>query len=261
MSEVLSGGYANALNVVRIGDTVRRPWRPQTEAIHALLEHLAAVGFVGAPRALGRDDQGREILSFVAGIAGVPPYEDWMLGRTALESAAQLLRAYHDAVVTFVPPLGATWAEVAPHAFRTAPIIAHNDANLDNVIFRDRIPVALIDFDLAGPADAVWDIATTVRHWAPLRDPCDIQDCRVGLSLERLRWFVDAYGLPRQERLRLVEAVLASHDWAYGFVVDRVAAGDQGFVQMWENGGRERETRTRQWRWSHMREMQDALLD
>ncbi len=45
--------------VVRIGDTVRRPAGPWTPAVHALLDHFHAVGFRGAPRALGIDEQGR----------------------------------------------------------------------------------------------------------------------------------------------------------------------------------------------------------
>ena len=36
----LTGGTANQGLVVRVGDTVRRPWRPTTPATHALLRHL-----------------------------------------------------------------------------------------------------------------------------------------------------------------------------------------------------------------------------
>ena len=64
---LLPGGFTNAGRVIRIGDTVRRPWRPTTPATKALLEHLERVGFDGAPRFLGADDRGREILSFIPG--------------------------------------------------------------------------------------------------------------------------------------------------------------------------------------------------
>ena len=56
--------------VVRVGDTVRRTAGPHTPAVHALLRHLEAKGFRGAPRALGFDDRGREILSYVDGTPG-----------------------------------------------------------------------------------------------------------------------------------------------------------------------------------------------
>ena len=55
---LLVGGIANRGQVVRIGHTVRRPQRPTTPPTHALLRHLADVGFPGAPRFLGVDELG-----------------------------------------------------------------------------------------------------------------------------------------------------------------------------------------------------------
>jgi hypothetical protein len=63
--QVLAGGKSGG--AVRIGNTVRRQVGPWTPAVHALLHHLEDVGFTGAPRALGIDRHGREILSFLAG--------------------------------------------------------------------------------------------------------------------------------------------------------------------------------------------------
>ena len=59
------GSTANgAFNtVVRIGDTVRRETGPWTTAVHALLRHLEETGYPYAPRVLGIDEQGKEILS------------------------------------------------------------------------------------------------------------------------------------------------------------------------------------------------------
>jgi hypothetical protein len=54
----LSGGRLTA-GVVRVGGTVRRPTGPHSPFVHELLAHLEAVGFAGAPRLLGVDDQGR----------------------------------------------------------------------------------------------------------------------------------------------------------------------------------------------------------
>jgi hypothetical protein len=44
----LAGGNMSG-GVVRVGDTVRRPAGPWTPAVHALLTHLHAAGFRGAP--------------------------------------------------------------------------------------------------------------------------------------------------------------------------------------------------------------------
>jgi len=70
--EPLAGGRLGG--AVRVGNTVRRTAGPWTPAVHALLGHLQRVGFAEAPRALGVDDEGREVLTFVEGeTAGAPP--------------------------------------------------------------------------------------------------------------------------------------------------------------------------------------------
>src|SRR5215471_6073581 len=48
----LYGGTANRGRIVRVGDTVVRPAAPFRAATHALLAHLEAAGFDGAPRVL-----------------------------------------------------------------------------------------------------------------------------------------------------------------------------------------------------------------
>jgi hypothetical protein len=73
----LRGGSVNT--VVRAGDTVRR--RPGGRFVHELLGFFERSGWGGAPRFLGLDEQGREILSFVEGY--VPWQEPGMPGVTA----------------------------------------------------------------------------------------------------------------------------------------------------------------------------------
>jgi hypothetical protein len=67
MTEHLLGGGNVAAGVVRVGDTVRKPSGFWTPAVDALLMHLLRAGFTGAPRPLGRDDQGRQVLEYVPG--------------------------------------------------------------------------------------------------------------------------------------------------------------------------------------------------
>jgi len=64
--EVLLGERLT-VGVVRIGDTVRRPVKPQSLFVARLLTHLTHIGFDGAPRFLGRDEHDRDILSFIPG--------------------------------------------------------------------------------------------------------------------------------------------------------------------------------------------------
>jgi hypothetical protein len=246
----LPGGVANAGLVFRHGDTVRRPTRATHEATHALLAHLAAVGFDGAPRFLGVDRLGREILSYVPGEAVTSPYPSWALTNEALISVAQLLRRYHDAVETF-SSADHRWPELPPRRFRTG-LVSHNDPNLDNVVFRDGRAVALIDFDLASPGSRLWDVAGAARLWAPLRSPQDIQgavgDSRVAdEALGRFRTFVDAYGPLDLDRDLLVDAVLANHNWCYDIVRKGAENGNPGYVRFWTDGGSARSRRARRW--------------
>src|SRR3954454_15202430 len=99
----LSGGLTNAGLVTRVGDVVLRPQGPTSQASRAVLEHLERVGFDGAPRFIGIDEQGRETLRFIPGEAAVEPYEDWALTDEPLAGVAALLRRYHEAVPSFDP--------------------------------------------------------------------------------------------------------------------------------------------------------------
>ena len=97
----LAGGIANLGKVVRVGDTVRRPASTFTDAIFALFEHLHDVGFDGVPRPLGRDDRGREVLSFIEGDVPIPPFPAWSMSDAALASVARLQRRFHEAAASF----------------------------------------------------------------------------------------------------------------------------------------------------------------
>ncbi len=98
----LAGGMGSGGAVVRVGDTVRRPIRPQSEAVALFLRHLEAVGFEGAPRHLGADDRGREVLTWIEGDVGVPPFPAWVADEQLLLGVARLQRALHQAASTFV---------------------------------------------------------------------------------------------------------------------------------------------------------------
>jgi hypothetical protein len=240
-----------------VGQTVRRPYRPTSPATRALLDHLERVGFDGAPRFLGIDGRGRETLSFIPGQAAIEPYAAWALTDAALVSVAELLRRYHDAVESF-DAAGHAWPDFVPAEFREG-IISHNDPNLDNVIFADGVAVGLIDFDLASPGSRTWDVACAARLWAPLRDERDAPEPLRGRSLDRLRLFADAYGLPRRERSKLVDVTIHTHDRCYQVVRVALGGGHETFGRMWREGGRLRTDRTRRWIAGHGPEMRAVL--
>jgi hypothetical protein len=87
----LSGGTANRGLVIRVGDTVLRPTAPCWRATHALLAHLSAADFDGAPRVLAVGPC-TEALTYIDGRAAVPPLAEETLTDAALVSVADLLR-------------------------------------------------------------------------------------------------------------------------------------------------------------------------
>jgi hypothetical protein len=254
---LLVGGTANRGRVTRVGDTVRRPRRATSPATHALLQHLSDMGFTGAPRFLGIDEQDREVLSFIPGAAVTPPYPAWALTDEALASVGHLLRDYHLAVSTFDPTPHA-WPPSPPPAF-AGQLVSHNDVNLDNVVFRGGRAVALIDFDLASPGSRVWDIAGAARLWAPLRPESYIDEGRRARSLARFRLLVDAYGPSGAEREGIVDAVRCNHEWSYDIVGTAAAHGHAGFADYWGSGARERAARTYEWYLDNDELLRDAL--
>ena len=192
-----------------------------------MLRHLEAVGFEGAPRFLGVDSRGREVLSYIPGTAVVEPYPDWALTDEALVSAAELLRAYHDAASTF-DPSPYSWAPPPPEEF-AGDLVTHNDTKIDNVVFRDGRAVGLIDFDLAGPASRAWDVACAARLWAPLRPDIHISDARRRRKFERFRLFVDSYGISDSDRMKVAEAVGQNYEWFYELIKTHAANGHSRF--------------------------------
>ena len=254
---LLDGGTTNAGRVTRVGQTVRRPTRPTSDATIALLEHLEQVGFDGAPRYLGVDEQGRETLSYIPGEAPIAPHPDWAFSDSALVSVGELLRRYHDAVSSF-DPTGFAWPHPIPARFRHG-LVSHNDPNLDNVIFNGGGAAALIDFDLASPGSAAWDLACAARLWVPLRDEQDLPDEVGDRIFVRLALLADAYGATREQRLGLVDAVVVCHTWCYAIVAEAAARGHPVFEPLWANGGQLQAERTHQRLASAAPQMRAAL--
>jgi Ser/Thr protein kinase RdoA (MazF antagonist) len=154
-----------------------------------LLDHLAAQGFSGAPRHLGRDELGREVLGFVPG--RVPTELDAAIPDEALSAAAGLIRRFHDATAGS-RPAGA------------GEVVCHNDLSPCNFVFRDGLPVALIDFDAAAPGTRLQDVGYALFLWLNLGTdgpPVDAQARRIGV-------FCRSYGIAADRAL--VGAIVAA---------------------------------------------------
>jgi Phosphotransferase enzyme family len=164
-----------SVGVVRVGDTVRRPPGPNAGFVRALLRLLEERGFDGAPRLLGSDEHGRDVLTFVEG--SVPPGDDAGLTDEEVASAARLIRRFHDATA------GSTLAG-------GEEVVAHADLGPHNTVFRDGRAVALIDWDGAHPGPRLFDLGHATWCFAevgPDGGPIERQAART-------RAFCEAYG-------------------------------------------------------------------
>ena len=257
----LDGGIANAGQVVRAGSHVLRPSSPHSSSIHAFLRALEHAGFEGASRPVGIDEDGRERLVFIDGEVPVAPYPDWSQSDTALASTARLLRGLHDAARGF-DPHDLTWDDSLADP-EGGTLVCHNDVEPSNVVFRDGIAVALLDFEFAAPGRPIYDVAQLARLWVPIDN--DVDQARLGWRTAdrpaRLRLVANAYGLDRDGRAELLSAMKDAIDRIEAAVRRSVDGGDPKSVEMWNRtGGSERYERRRRWWTDHQDEFVAALL-
>jgi hypothetical protein len=116
---------------------LRRPQKPDSEFVHQLLEYFEAVGFEGAPRFRGIDSKNREIVTYIPG--STLPHNGFRLSEDGVRAGARLVRTVHDLTEGTRFAAG---SEVACHPNLSQP----------NFVFRDTIPVAIIDWDGTAPA-------------------------------------------------------------------------------------------------------------
>ncbi|MGZ4632451.1 MAG: phosphotransferase enzyme family protein [Actinomycetes bacterium] len=240
--------------VVRVADTVRRPVRPFTATVQSYLRHLRRAGFRGAPQVLGTDSEGREILSYVEGDVPVEPLPRWATGPEVLVALGRLVRALHDASEGWEPPDDAVWggipgtpdADVLP-LFDEPELVSHQDYCPGNVVFREGLPVALIDFDLARPTTRVADVVNALYWWAPLLHPLDrvpqLADADIAA---RVKLFADAYGMTAAQRSTVVPVALRGARNAH-VTMRAAAAADPVFRRWWDDGVKDRMPRAEAW--------------
>jgi hypothetical protein len=256
----LTGGIANAGKVVRVGAHVLRPSSPHSGSIHAFLRAVRHAGFSGAPMPVGLEEDGRERLEFIDGEVPDTPYPTWSQSDTALASVARLLRELHDAARSF-DPRGHTWSEALADP-AGGVVVCHNDVELSNVVFRDGIAVALLDFEFAAPGRPVYDLAQLARLCVPIED--DVDQARLGWQPAdrpaRLRLVADAYGLDEEGRAELLPALDDALDRIEVAARRSAATGDPSAMAVLQRtGGIEKYDRRRRWWLDHHEQLATAL--
>ncbi|MEU6995508.1 phosphotransferase [Streptomyces sp. NPDC046465] len=220
----LPGG--RTVGAVRRGGAVHRTVQPWTPAVHAVLRHLEALGFEGAPRVLGMDERGREVLTHLDGetVGEELPWPGWVYSDSVLEDVGRWARKLHDATRSFVPPPDARW--LAGQAWRPGLVIGHHDAAPWNAVRRDGRLAGFFDWDTAGPSTREFDLAFMALTWVPLHARGFAE--QTGFTAfddrsRRLRLLLDAYGYEGDRPA--FAAVVAARARTNADVIRRMAAG------------------------------------
>ena len=186
----LRGGRVTP-GVVRVGDTVRRPIGRHSDFVHELLLYLESIDFPHAPRFLGIDGQGREILSYLEG--WVPP-DLQAFSDAQTRAAARIIKRYHDA--TAGTPLAGD-----------QEVVCHGDLSPCNFVFPDGSPDFLIDFDAAAAGARRIDLGYAIWLWLDLGNP-ELDPHETG---QRVAAFLYEYGPGGPPDP--IQAILDSQDW------------------------------------------------
>lgn len=239
----LPGGSVN--DVVRVGDTVRRPTGDRAHFVHQLLQHLAQHGWTGAPRFLGVDEWGRETLTFLDG------YVAWKSARApeiystdSLVQVARLVREFHD--------LTAGTALAGEHE-----VVCHNDLAPKNTVYRDAgsglLPVAFLDWDLAAPGSRIHDVAHVCWQYLDLGPAVtDIAE-----AARHMRLICDAYGPIARDRV--VDTILWWQDRCWRGIEAAATTGDTAMARLRDSGAVDAVRCAYNWVADHRGELDAAL--
>lgn len=253
----LPGGVRHG-QTARVGGTVRKPSGPWTPTVYALLEHLVAKGFP-APRPLGTDQSGREILTYIEGRASHLPWPDILKALDGICRVGETLRRYHDAVADFVPPMPCIWQDFESRPPIGDEIVCHGDFGPYNLIWREDQIAGVVDWEFARPALPIRDVAWTALTSVPLRcdegDPAIVFRPTLVESRHRLIALLQAYR--HDDRGEVIEAAIALRDEMTAKMISRGARGVEPWKTLLERNMPEANARDNAW----LKQNKDFLLN
>ena len=147
MKEIPLKGGRSTDGVVRVGDTLRRPHKQESEFVNSVLKYLEEQGYPYSQRYLGLDECSRDTFAFIEG------YVPGEIGNTTLSQLCafmKIVKNLHDVSSDFAPE---------------GKVICHNDLSPCNTVFRNDIPVAIIDWDSAAFGERWEDLTYILWLW------------------------------------------------------------------------------------------------
>lgn len=243
-------------NVIRKENTVLRPVEPWSGNIRLFLEHLFGKG-LPVPRFFGVNEDGQEILEFIEGDRVHPG--KW--SDAALIEVGRLVASLHRAALDFTMPRNGLWK---PWCLRETgygeKICCHGDIAPWNMLTKNAMPAALIDWEMAGPLDPVIELARVCWLFPQLFDD-DLKAIHDLPSAEKraaqVRMICDAYGLPPGQRSVFLEKILEAVicETAHEAIDTNITYETEG--SLWGIAWR---TRSLYWIWRNRDTIQQALV-
>ena len=210
---------------MRVGDTVHRPTGPWTPSVHALLDYLAPrLPYV--PRVRGYDEAGREVLDYLPG--HVIDMDSDTPTLTQLRGLVTWTRQFHEVVSVFHHDGPWRYFEMPNPAF-----IGHNDLAPYNCCFDGDRLTGVFDWDLAGPTNALNELAFLAWNAVPLWRPDD-----PAVVARRLAVIAVAYGGP--SALEILNSVPRRIQVMLDGIPRAAKNGDRGMANLLAQGEPER---------------------
>ena len=218
----LTGGNASG-SVIRVGNTVRKPWIDNTPVVQDYLFTLRSHG-IDVPWPLGRDESGRQSVEYIEGTLAI---DQMPLETDDLRRIGQMIRRIHH-VSESVPipdPEGRTMLLPADNP----NLMCHNDLAPWNLVIGDRW--VFIDWDGAGPSTRLWDLAYAAQAFGMLNEGEPV----VAAAL-RLSAFVDGYEADAELRTALPAAMAERTAAMFELLRTSHETGVQPWADMYVNG-------------------------
>jgi len=239
----LPGGFVS--DPVRVSDTVRRTPSKNAGFVHGLLNLFAQRGWTGAPRFLGMDSAGREVLGYLDGhVAWQPRQPPEVFSEESLAAVARLVRQFHDLTA------GSRLAG-------GEQVVCHNDLSPKNTVYRDLgsglRPVAFLDWDLAAPGPRIHDVAHMCWQYLDLGPSI----ARPADAVRGLRLLCDAYG--PVDRGDLIETIMWWQDRCWRGIEAAASVDEPAGVALRAAGVVDGVRAAWAWVAEHRRELADGI--
>lgn len=229
MKKTLAGGRVD--KIFKQADTVVRPANQWTKDVHDFLRYMESQGHHFVPTPITLTDS-EEIVSYMEGEVYNEPLPIIFFTDELLISAAKLLRDFHSIGADYIGRLTGEEKWMLS-SNEQVEVMCHGDFAPYNVTVIAGVANGLFDFDTLHPGSRMEDIAYAIYRWVPFYPE---QKMNEGAMLDRLRLFIDTYGLTDSERKQLPEAMVARLQQLTDFMRSEAEKGNLDFKRNIEDG-------------------------